>query len=104
MAVRFILDGLAVVARAQVGHLSLADRRAVLRYLLVLWLMDTLNIVTTHLSAPAALPLPALGAAVVKRAVPVCSLVDAVSADLMDPTGRRGRGDRTLARIAEVIA
>ncbi len=103
VAVRFILDGLAVVARAQVGHLSLADRRAVLRYLLVLWLMDTLNIVTTHLSAPAALPLPALGAAVVKRAVPVCALVDAVSADLMDPTGRRGRGDRTLARIAEVI-
>ncbi|MGW2132931.1 phosphotransferase [Streptomyces coelicoflavus] len=101
---RLILDGLAASARSHLGHLSLADRQAMLRHLLVLWLMDTLNIVTTYLSAPAALPLPALGAAVVRRAVPVCSLVDAVSADLMDPTGRRGRGDRTLARIVEAIA
>ncbi|MFG2322891.1 hypothetical protein [Streptomyces sp. NPDC048568] len=101
---RLILDGLATSARSHAGGLFLKDRRAWLRHLLVLWLMDTLNILTTYLSAPAALPLPRLAVALVKRAVPVCSLVDAVSADLLDPTGRRGRGDRTLARIAEVIA
>ncbi|MGC9499284.1 phosphotransferase [Streptomyces sp. WG7] len=101
---RLVLDGLATVARSHVGRLPLKDRRAWLRHLLVLWLMDTLNIMTTYLSAPAALPLPGLGAALVERAVPMCSLVDAVSADLMDPTGRRGRGDRTLTRILEAIA
>ncbi|MGW3971241.1 phosphotransferase [Streptomyces ardesiacus] len=101
---RLILDGLATVARAQARHLSLSDRRSWLRHVLVLWLMDTLNILTTYLSAPAVLPLPGIGVALLKRAVPVCSLVDAVTADLMDPAGRRGRGDRTLARIAEAIA
>ncbi|MGW0345884.1 phosphotransferase [Streptomyces anthocyanicus] len=101
---RLILDGLATFARSHAGRLSLKDRRAWLRHLLMLWLMDTLNILTTYLSAPAALPLPGLGAALVGRALPVCSLVDAVSADLLDPTGRRGRGDRTLTRIAEAIA
>lgn len=102
-AVHLILDGLAMVARSHAGHLPLKDRRETPRHLLVLWLMDTVNVLTTYLSAPAALPLPGLGSALVERAVPVCSLVDAVSADLMDPSGRRGLGDRTLARIAEVI-
>lgn len=102
VTVRLVADGLAQVARARAGHLSVRERREWLRHVLVLWLMDTLNIVTTYLSAPAALPLPALGLAVIDRAVAVCSLVDAVSTDLLDPLLRRGRGERTLARIVEV--
>jgi hypothetical protein len=43
-----------------------------LRELLTLWLMDTTNIMTTYLSAPAALPLPRVGQQLVRRAVPVC--------------------------------
>lgn len=103
-AVRLVVDGLGEVARARAGHLSVKERRAWLRHLLVLWLMDTLNIVTTYLSAPPGLPLPSLGVALVDRAVPVCRLVDRVSLDLLDPVGRRGRGERTLGRIAEVAA
>src|SRR5690606_11094342 len=76
--VRLVVDGIAEVARSRVGHLSVKERRAWLRHLLVLWLMDTLNIVTTYLSAPAALPLPSLGLALVDRAIPVCRLVDRV--------------------------
>jgi hypothetical protein len=95
-----ILDGLALLALARAGYLSARGRRPWTRRLLTLWLMDTLNIVTTYLSAPAALPLPGLGRALVERALPVCRLVDAVSADLLAPTG--GMGDRTLDRIAQV--
>ncbi|MEU3897661.1 hypothetical protein [Streptomyces sp. NPDC045251] len=102
---RLVVDGLALVVRARAAHLSVRERRAWLRHLLILWLMDTLNIVTTYLSAPAALPLPSLGLALAEGgAVPLCSLVDAVSADLLDPLLRRGRGQRTLARIVEVVA
>ncbi|MEU6523798.1 hypothetical protein ABZ892_13495 [Streptomyces sp. NPDC046924] len=99
-----VVDGLALVARSRAGGMSVRERRAWLRHLLVLWLMDTLNILTTYLSAPAALPLPGLGLALVERAVPVCRLVDAVSADLLDPLLCRGRGERTLDRIVEVVA
>ncbi|MFJ1607082.1 hypothetical protein ACIOHS_27470 [Streptomyces sp. NPDC088253] len=103
VTVRQILDGLAVLAVARAGHLSAKERRAWVRHLLTLWLMDTLNITTTYLSAPAGLPLPTLGQALVERADRVCCLVDVVSADLHNP-GARGLGDRTLDRIAEVAA
>jgi hypothetical protein len=100
--VRQVLDGLAVFAMARAGHLSVQERRAWMRQLLTLWLLDTVNITTTYLSAPAGLPLPTLGQALVERADRVCWLLDAVSADLY--TASRGVGDRTLDRIAEVAA
>ncbi|MGA5202835.1 hypothetical protein [Streptomyces variegatus] len=100
---RQILDGLALLTLSRAGNLGVRERRPWLRHLLTLWLMDTLNITTTYLSAPAALPLPRLGLTLVERALPVCLLVDAVSADLLDPAAR-GMGDRTLDRIAEVAA
>ncbi|MBX9395681.1 phosphotransferase [Streptomyces sp. TRM72054] len=100
---RLILDGLAVVAQSRARHLPRGEQRAWLRHLLTLWLMDTLSITATYLSAPAALPLPSLGLALIERAVPVCSLVDEMTADLLDPAAR-GVGDRALARIAEVVA
>jgi hypothetical protein len=98
---RQILDGLALLALSRAGHLGVRERRPWTRNLLTLWLMDTLNIVTTYLSAPAALPLPRLGLALIERTLPLCLLVDAVSADLLAP-GARGMGDRILDRIAEV--
>ncbi|MFJ4695176.1 phosphotransferase [Streptomyces sp. NPDC088766] len=101
--VRLVVDGLGIVALSRVGHLSVRERREWLRNLLTLWLMDTLNIVTTYLSAPAALPLPSIGLALVERAATVCSLVDEVSSDLLDPLLRKGRGERTLARIVEAV-
>ncbi|MFE5597601.1 hypothetical protein ACFQ8O_00140 [Streptomyces coelicoflavus] len=100
---RQILDDLALLALARCGHLGPRERRGWVRHLLTLWLMDTVNIVTTYLSAPAALPLPRLGLTLVDRAVPVARLVDAVSADLLAPAAR-GMGDRVLDRIAGVAA
>ncbi|MET9257755.1 phosphotransferase [Streptomyces sp. NPDC003717] len=99
---RRILDGLALLALSPAGHLSVRDRRPWLRHLLTLGLMDTINITATYLSAPAALPLPSVGIATIDRALRLCRLFDAVSADLLD--GACGLGDRTLDRIAEVIS
>ncbi|MEU8870415.1 hypothetical protein AB0D24_04480 [Streptomyces javensis] len=73
---RQITGGIDAVVHAQLAHLSNRAREVVLRELLVLWLMDTVNIVTSYLSAPAALPLPAQAEAVVQRAAVVCALLD----------------------------
>lgn len=101
---RLVVDGLAHVVRSRAGHLSIRERREWLRNLLTLWLMDTVNIVTTYVSAPAALPLPGVGRVLADGPVPVLRLVDAVSADLLDPVLSRGRGERALARIVEAVA
>jgi hypothetical protein len=103
-ATRKIVDGLALVALSRAGHLPVRERHEWVRHILTLGLMDMLNIATTYLSAPDALPLPDAGVALIDRVIPVCSLVDAVSADLLDPLNRRGRGDRTLDRIVEAAA
>ncbi|MEU6475367.1 hypothetical protein ABZ858_00485 [Streptomyces sp. NPDC047017] len=104
MTARLVVEGLALVARQRAGHLSVKERRGWARRALVLWLMDTHNIVTTYLSAPPALPLAGIGLALVDRVAPVCRLVDAVSADLLDPLLRRGPGERAPARIVEAVA
>jgi len=80
-----VVGGLQAFAESQVVGLSGCERGVVLRGLLTLWLMDTVNILTTYLSAPAALPLPALGSALVDRAVPVSAFVDEVSEALANP-------------------
>lgn len=92
-----VLDGLAAFAQDRARLLSGRERRLWLWDLLTLWLMDTVNIMTTYLSAPAGLPLPSLGLALVERALPVCRLVDAVSADLADRTAWRRAWDKALA-------
>ncbi|WP_308124976.1 phosphotransferase [Streptomyces sp. NEAU-YJ-81] len=73
---RQITSGIDAVLHAQLAHRSSRAREASLRELLVLWLMDTVNIVTSYLSAPAALPLPAQAEAVVQRAAVVCIILD----------------------------
>ncbi|MBX7551172.1 hypothetical protein K1Y78_24785 [Streptomyces sp. tea 10] len=77
-----VLQGLGAFVESQVPMLSGREGHLWLRNLLVLWLMDTVNILTTYLSAPLALPLPAVGVTLVDRAVPVFSMVESVSADL----------------------
>ncbi|MFJ8082779.1 hypothetical protein ACIQ6Y_19430 [Streptomyces sp. NPDC096205] len=64
-------------------------RRACLRKLLLLWLMDTVNILTTYLSAPAAPPLPEQGLALVDRAVDVFRMAERTSAELAAGTDTR---------------
>jgi hypothetical protein len=54
-----------------------------LREVITLWLMDTVNITSTYLTAPPALPLPDLGQAVVRQAVKVATLTHQTSSDLL---------------------
>ncbi|MGW1288634.1 phosphotransferase [Streptomyces sp. NPDC001118] len=93
---RQVLHGLDTFAESQVPMLSGRDRSLWRRNLLVLWLLDTVNILTTYLSAPLALPLPPVGAALVDRAVPVVSMVESASADLETAAAGRDTWDRTL--------
>lgn len=98
-AARQVVKGLDTFAQAQASRLSLHARRPWVRELLTLWLMDTVNILTTYLSAPSALPLPAHALALIEGAVPVCALVDAVSTDLATGTDTSGVWDRTLDHV-----
>lgn len=79
-----ITGGIDAVLHAQLARLPRRAREACLREFLVLWLMDTVNILTTYLSAPASLPLPARGELVVQRATVVCTLLDQLSDGLAD--------------------
>jgi hypothetical protein len=91
---RRIATGLDDFARRQ------TTGRAWLRHVLTLWLMDTVNIVTTYLSAPADLPLPSPALALIERAVPVCSLV----ADLASEATRNDIWERASARVVVVAS
>ncbi|MCN9241882.1 hypothetical protein NGF19_13955 [Streptomyces sp. RY43-2] len=99
-----VVGGIEKFAESQVTGLSGRDRDVLLRGLLTLWLMDTVNILTTYLSAPAALPLPALGAALVDRAVPVSSLVDVVSEALTDRAAVRDVWDLAISMALAVAS
>jgi hypothetical protein len=101
---RLVVEGFGEFAERQAMQLSGKDQRMWLGTLMTLWLMDTVNILTTYLSAPAGLPLPPLGVALVERAVPVCRLVDAVSADLAHVPSRRGVWGRALDQAQAVTS
>lgn len=101
---RQVLEGFGGFVESRARVMSGRERPHWLRHLLTLWLMDTLNILTTYLSAPAALPLPRLGVALVARAVPVCRLVDTISADLVDDPHRRDLLDSALHEATAVAS
>ncbi|WP_433891997.1 phosphotransferase [Streptomyces sp. CA-111067] len=99
-----VVEGLGVLAAGQVLRLSRQARRVWLRELLALWLIDTTNILSTYLSAPSALPLPAQGLALVDRAEAVGTLVDAVSADLATGADLRSVWEHALAHAQAVAS
>ncbi|MGW6202198.1 hypothetical protein ACWF9B_00875 [Streptomyces sp. NPDC055089] len=80
-----VLDGVDAFVQELLRPMNRAMGGLYLRKLLVTWLMDSVNIITTYLSAPAGLPLPAHAGAVVERGEAVCTLLDRVSAS---PTKR----------------
>ncbi|MGH4001105.1 MAG: phosphotransferase [Pseudonocardiaceae bacterium] len=75
-------DGLAAFVDDQIHALPAIARREWLRELVLLWLMDTVNILTTYLSAPASLPLPAHATAALSQAQTVGALLDKVSVEV----------------------
>ncbi|WP_051576512.1 phosphotransferase [Streptomyces sp. Tu 6176] len=84
-----------VESRAQ----SCRERALWHRLVLTLWLMDTVNILSTYLSAPAALPLPPAGTMLVNRALHVCCLVDSASEALADQKTKRHAWELALMHV-----
>ena len=94
------LTGIGAFADTATGGLGPEARAAWLRHLVVLWLMDTTNILTTYLTAPPGLPLPARATAAVGRAGPVCTLLDRASAALAAGTDPRAAWRLALSDAA----
>ncbi|WP_256255255.1 hypothetical protein [Streptomyces sp. cf124] len=66
--------------------------------------MDSVNILTTYLSAPGGLPLPDQGSALVGRAVGLCRMADQISAELAAGADTRAVWESALARVQAVAA
>ncbi|WP_234018400.1 phosphotransferase [Streptomyces sp. FXJ7.023] len=77
-----LVDGIATVTAERMEDLPLKARRSWLAEVLLLWLMDSVNILTTYLSAPAELPLPHQGTTLVGRTADLCRMLDRISASL----------------------
>ncbi|MBT2491699.1 hypothetical protein J7E96_24855 [Streptomyces sp. ISL-96] len=77
-----IAFGLQNFTRYLVSDLDRPAREAALRELLALWCMDTVNIMTTYISAPQALPLPRQGLALIHAAGAVLRMVNDISQGL----------------------
>ncbi|MEW2631617.1 hypothetical protein AB0903_08150 [Streptomyces sp. NPDC048389] len=73
---RAVLSGITAFTARLTAEMEPDDQEAWLRQFLLLWVMDTVNILTTYLSAPAGLPLSAQAAAVVERAEVVCQMLE----------------------------
>ncbi|WNI31512.1 hypothetical protein OG322_22745 [Streptomyces sp. NBC_01260] len=80
---RQIMQGVASTLARHVASLPEQKRAARLREVLVLWLMDTVSILSTCLSAPPGLPLAPHQQTLIARARTVAGLVDRVSALLV---------------------
>lgn len=81
-AVERIVKGLAAFAEQRMQPMAPKAARSWLREVLIVWLMDTVNILATFLSAPAALPLPPRERPLVERALAVCTMADRISTAL----------------------
>lgn len=101
-----VADGIGAFVIARAATVPHHVRPGWLREVLALWLMDTVNITSTYLSAPAGLPLPAHGAALVERAAAACRMVEAVGAELAaedrDQDDAAGLWERALAHLRKV--
>lgn len=101
-AVEQIVQGLGAFAEQRMQPMAPKAARSWLRELLIVWLMDTVNILTTFLSAPAALPLPPRGRPLVERAVAVCTMADRISTALSSGLDVNSMWDTALAQAKAV--
>ncbi|MFE0423559.1 hypothetical protein [Streptomyces sp. NPDC058953] len=83
---RAVVGGIGQFTDSATGSMTRTERADWLRQLVVLWLMDTVNILTTYLTAPQGLPLPEHARAVIGRADAVCAMLERTSAALETKT------------------
>jgi hypothetical protein len=94
-----VVEGIDAFTQGQAQGLSRTARGMWLRRLMVTWLMDTVNILSTYLAAPAALPLPEHACAVVDSTPVLCTVLDSVSATLTAGTEPEAAWRLALASV-----
>ncbi|MER8231096.1 hypothetical protein [Streptomyces sp. NPDC094049] len=102
--VRALLEGVAAYAASATARADRARQEAWLHRLILLWLMDTTNILTTCLTAPVGLPLAAHTAGMADRAGAVCDMLDRSSAALASYRDGHGVWRLCLDSAAEATA
>ncbi|MFF4531514.1 hypothetical protein ACFY1P_19870 [Streptomyces sp. NPDC001407] len=93
--------GIEEFADALTDDLAPDERAQWLRHLVVLWLMDTTNILSTYLTCPADLPLPEHAGKLTARAETVCSLLETTTASLLAGADPRAVWRRALADVVK---
>ncbi|MGW2187549.1 phosphotransferase [Streptomyces sp. NPDC001719] len=93
--------GIEEFADALTADLAPDERAEWLRHLVVLWLMDTTNILSTYLTCPADLPLPEHAGKLTARAEAVCSLLEITTAGLVAGTDPRAVWRLALADVVK---
>ncbi|MEU9396926.1 hypothetical protein AB0D86_43920 [Streptomyces sp. NPDC048324] len=94
-----VVEGIDAFVHAQAREISRTARGLWLRRLMVTWLMDSVNILSTYLAAPAALPLPDHARAVVDSTPALCTVLDSVSANLSAGTEPEATWRLALAAV-----
>lgn len=101
-SVGLVVEGIDAFVQGQARSVGRAERGVWLRRLMVTWLMDSVNILSTYLAAPAALPLPEHACAVVESAPALCTVLDSVSALLTAGTEPEAAWRLALASVSRV--
>ncbi|SPE49391.1 hypothetical protein SNS2_1078 [Streptomyces netropsis] len=81
--------GIGVFADAMTADLSPDERAVWIKHLVVLWLMDTTNILSTYLTSPPDLPLPEHASKITQQAKAVVTLLNRTTAHLITGTDPR---------------
>ncbi|MEV4741602.1 phosphotransferase [Streptomyces sp. NPDC049555] len=93
--------GIEEFADALTADLGPDERAEWLRHLVVLWLMDTTNILSTYLTCPPDLPLPEHAGKLTARAETVCGLLETTTAGLVAGTDPRAMWRLALADVVK---
>ncbi|GAA0419009.1 hypothetical protein [Streptomyces luteireticuli] len=93
--------GIEEFADALTADLSADERAEWLRHLVVLWLMDTTNILSTYLTCPPDLPLAENAGKLTARAETVCGLLEITTAGLVAGTDPRAVWRLALADVVK---
>ncbi|MGW5121445.1 phosphotransferase [Streptomyces noursei] len=93
--------GIEEFADALTADLAPDERAEWLRHLMVLWLMDTTNILSTYLTCPTDLPLPEHAGMLTARAGTVCGLLETTSAGLVAGTDPQAVWQLALADVVK---
>ncbi|MFF4221983.1 hypothetical protein ACFYZH_03840 [Streptomyces abikoensis] len=93
--------GLEEFADVLAADLRPDERAQWLRHLVVLWLMDTTNILSTYLTCPPDLPLPEHAGKIIAQAEAVCGLLGNATAGLVAGTDPRAVWRLALAGVVK---